>query len=206
MTRPSLFTLQGVALTVDRPHPAIGINERWHGRPPGQSREGHTRWAIATGEGLIGALDVVVVVVVPRDLLHLAQIPGPMFVQTLTPERTVKSFHEGVLIWPPGWADVHLDAQALPEAHKRTGEVAPAGRANKPGVAVKAGHIGQTVLAQRLHDGRKHRLGSIVCTWLDRQRHRRAHIDAVKGFDDMLLLAFWVGSYRTGIGCQSSCQ
>jgi hypothetical protein len=143
MTRPSLFTLQGVALAVNRPHPAIGIHERGYCRPRGQDREGHTRRAIATGEGLIGPLDVVVVVVGPRDLLHLAQIRGPMFVQALAPKRPVEPFYEGVLIGPPGWADVHLDTQTVPKAHKRAGEVAEAFAAHEPRITIKPDQIRQ---------------------------------------------------------------
>jgi hypothetical protein len=83
MTRPSLFTLQGVALALDRAHPAIGIHERGYRRPRGQGREGHTRRAIATSDGLIGPLDVVVVVVGLRYLPHLAQVRRSVLVQTL---------------------------------------------------------------------------------------------------------------------------
>src|SRR6516225_7177600 len=115
MTRPSLFTLQSVALAVDRPHPAIGIHECGHPRPPGQGRKGHAWRAIPTGDGLIGALDVVVLVIGPRDLPDLAQICGTVLVQTLLTKRPMEPFDKRILIWPPWWADVYLDAQALPE-------------------------------------------------------------------------------------------
>jgi hypothetical protein len=81
-----------------------------------------------------------------------------------------------ILIWPPGWADVHLDAQTLPEAYERTGEVAPARTSHEARVAIKPNQIWQTVLAQRLHDGGKYGLGGVVLAWLDRQSHRGSHI------------------------------
>jgi hypothetical protein len=55
----------------------------------------------------------------------------------------MEPFDKRILIWPSGWADVHLNAQALPEAHKRTGEVAEAFTAHEPRITIKPDQIWQ---------------------------------------------------------------
>ena len=146
------FALQVQA--IQRVQPMIRIHHQREWREVGQGGKGGAWGLIATGERLVGTLDMVVLDEGLGDLPRLLQGGRTIQGETLLLIGAIRAFHKGVLLGVLRITDVHLDAQTGTEAHQRRGKITARRTAHPARIAIQGEQLRPALCLARLGDGR----------------------------------------------------